>query len=479
MYTGGTIMTRTPILGVLATLAFAAAPGLRGQNADGVRFILATRDGKTSFRVGEAVEVEFRFEASVPAKYGAWPRRPTRYARQPEYDYFAIEPLNGSPADAVIDPLADIFTPGAGGGVSGRPPMPSPLGGAPVVVGLQVNEWLSIRKPGHYRITADTTRVVTTAPPSTPVPLHSNSIEIDVVAPEAGWAAAQLRKAVAVLQIPDLPPGRSLDLRSLQLQRDNAAAAARTVRFLETPEAAQALAQFYEHGPEYAQSELRAGLFGSPYREQVIADMEAAVAAPDIPITNSYLGTLIDLAELTRFGPTPPYTAEGTEEIRRWIEEVERPYQEKAKPVISEYVVKLADAIGQKRGQALAISQETIVTREQQRLSLQSAGQPVGQTAGQVTPSASTKALAANFLQLPENSQNTFLTINWAQIASPDMAPVLQSMAEGDSPLRDRALQRLQELDPEAARKITLDRIQKGRHAGSPPKGRCRYQTIQ
>ena len=417
-------------------------PGSFGQDASGVRFILATKDGKTSFRLGEAVEVEFRFESSAPGEYAVWTLRPERQVRQPEYDHFTIEP-----SESVADPLADIFAQMSGGAIIGQLPRPTPLTVVPVTVGLQVNEWLSIRAPGHYRITADTTRVVTTAGPSTPVPLRSNSIEIDVVAPEAGWAAAQLQQASAVLQIGDPPMPRvgQTQIRGVREANEaDAVRAARTLCFLETPEAAQALARFYEHGPQAAQSELRAGLFASPYRREMIAAMEAAVVAPDVPITYYYLGALMELAELTRFGPMPLYTPKTTEEIRRWIDEVQGPYRAKTKPVETEYFAKLADAIGRKQGEALAVSLETLVTR-----------------GPQPTPPATAKALTANFRILPENSQHTFLAQEWYRIASPELAPMLQSIAEGNGLLRDSALRRLQELTPEAARKITLDRIQK------------------
>jgi hypothetical protein len=423
-------------------LAAIVVSGLRGQASNGVRFVLATKDGKTSFRLGEAVEVEFRFESSAPGDYAAWTLRPVRQVRQPEYDRFIVEP-----SESVADPLADIFAQMSGGMIIGQLPRPTPLKAAPVTVGLQMNEWLSIRKPGHYRITAETTRVVTTAEPSTPVPLRSNSIEIDVIPPEQGWAAVQLQQASAMLQIADPPAprvGQSEVIGVREAHEADAARAARTLRFLETPEAAQALSRFFEHGPQAAQSELHAGLFASPYRKEVIAAMEAAVEAPDIPVTYYYLGTLMELAEVTRFGPMPLYTPKSNEDIGRWIDDVEGPYRARAKPVETEYFAKLANAVGRKQGEALAVSLETLVSR-----------------GPQPTPPATAKALVANFRMLPESSQETLLAPEWYRIASPELAPMLQSIAEGNGPLRDSALRRLQELAPEAARKITLARIQK------------------
>ena len=70
-----------------------------------VSFTLATKDGKSTFRVGEAIEVEFRFQATESGKYGVWTTSIVRQVRRPEFDHFTVEPRAG-----VADPLADICT---------------------------------------------------------------------------------------------------------------------------------------------------------------------------------------------------------------------------------------------------------------------------------------------------------------------------------------------------------------------------------
>src|SRR5215467_12801425 len=116
-----------------------------------VAFTLATKDGKSTFRVGEAIEVEFRFQATEPGKYGVWTTRPVRQVRRPEFDHFTVEPSAG-----FADPLVDSFAQTSSGAFVGRPPRAVPLSSVPTVVGVPMNEWLSIRHPGHYRIAADT-----------------------------------------------------------------------------------------------------------------------------------------------------------------------------------------------------------------------------------------------------------------------------------------------------------------------------------
>src|SRR5262245_19598876 len=414
-----------------------------------VSLTLTTKDGKSKFRVGEAIEVELRFQATESGKYGVWTTSLVRQVRRPEFDHFTVEPGAG-----VTDPLVDSFAQLSGGGFVGRVPRAAPLSRIPTVVGLPMNEWFSIRHSGHYWITVETTRVVTTDNPSTTLTLRSNTIEIDLVEPEPGWTESSLRQAVATLEHPDPPQpkiGEEYDPRPREVHDADAVAAARVLRFLETKEAARSLARFYEHGPVMAQSELRAGLFASPHRSDLIAAMEEAIAAPDVPVNSSYLGVLIQLVNLTRYGPMPDYTPKSPDEIRKWLDEVEKPYRDRSQSTEPEYFKRLADAIGTKEGQARAISLETLIGRGSQF-----AGPDLQ------------KGIAENFAALPEVSQYSLLTSGWASISSPAMEAVVKSLAGGNSPLRDSALVRLWEFDPSAARAVTLDRIRKADIAPGP-----------
>jgi hypothetical protein len=72
--------------------ALLAAPTW-AQNPSDISLTLAARDHKSTFRVGEAVELELRFQSSVPGKYQVWSGYPNRYTRQAEYDRFSSIPL--------------------------------------------------------------------------------------------------------------------------------------------------------------------------------------------------------------------------------------------------------------------------------------------------------------------------------------------------------------------------------------------------
>jgi len=110
------------------------------QNPADISFKLTTKAGKTKFYIGEAVEVEFTFQSTAPGRHSVWTYYPERQTRQAPYDHFFLEPAEGA-----FDPLADASTLISMSGSFGFPS----LGTEPVTIGLQMNEWLSIRRPGH------------------------------------------------------------------------------------------------------------------------------------------------------------------------------------------------------------------------------------------------------------------------------------------------------------------------------------------
>lgn len=422
----------------MAAMLLGAAPL---ENPPDVRFTLAAKDGRTTFRMGEPVDVELRFRADTPGKYVIAAFPDNRFVRLALFDVFTAEPKDG-----VADPLGDIPAQ-LGHGISALPHAVRPLDGNIVSVERQVNEWLSFRKPGRYRITAETTRVRRSDPASRPLRLRSNALEIEIVPPEAGWADRQLASAVAVLERGDPPPPVISQVHDpapeAQLRR-----AARILRFLETREAAHALVRFFEHGPAAAQQELRAGLFGSPHRKEVIASMERDLSAPDVPITYYWLGTLIELASAEILPPQPPLPIGDPEAEKRWMEE-HGARLERTRPVEQRYFAILAEAIGRKQGRARAVSLGTLLTR------------------GPQPPSpAVLAALFDNFTALPEISQRSLLEHEWYRIASPAAEPLLRSLAASAGGARDAALLRLYELNPKAGRELILRRIRSG-DAGS------------
>ncbi len=123
--------------------------------------------------------------------------------------------------------------------------------------------------------------------------------------------------------------------------------------------------------------------------------MEEAIGSPDVSVTYYYIGTLMEFAQIERLGPTPPYTARTTEEIKRWVNDVEGPRRAGVKAIEDEYFEKLAQAVKNKRGAALSASLDTLINR-----------------GPKPAPPSLIQALTENFLSLPETTKQQLLTTN-------------------------------------------------------------------
>ncbi len=333
-----------------------------GQSHSDLTLTLATESGRTQFRRGEVIEVELRFQSNSPGKYQVWTNSRTRTGRTHSYDRFRADP-----AADTADPLADASVWSAE--VQVGPILLAPVGATPATVSLCLNEWISFRRPGKYRITLDSTRAVGLGFPDQKIAIRSSAIEIRIIEPEPGWAAQKLKDAVAVLERPEPPMPRvgqpGPDPRTFTDYQTDGENAARTLRALETPEAAAAMAHLFRSDGSRATSQLAAGLWATPYRKEAIAAMERAVADPDFPVTPYFMGTLMQLKTVVAIGPIGdmPAPEGGSEAVTRWMLEVEAPYRARGKPVEDEVGEMVTDASRTKRGQALAATLQTLAGR--------------------------------------------------------------------------------------------------------------------
>jgi hypothetical protein len=259
-----------------------------------------------------------------------------------------------------------------------------------------------------------------------------------VIAPEDGWADTQLRLAVASLTGPPATVGRTTNLKREQEIVD----AARVLRFLDTRDAALALVRFFESGPEIVQNDIVAGLYGSPYRDDVISALKEGFTSPDVPVTSSRIDIISDLTTARELGPCP---------LREKDAAATQAWLKRYRAELELNMEALSRAVESKQGQARAVSLDV--------LSRRNGAQPA--LAGAVA------SVLENFRDLPVNTQWRYLTQDWYRVAAPTIIPLVRSLAEGTGPLRDVALIRLQELDASAARSITLNRIRKGDILGS------------
>ncbi len=248
-------------LSLIVALLTQSAPT---QNPPDVTFILATKAAKSTFRIGEEIELEFRLSSTTPRRYIVDQLYRGNYRTVRLGSPFVVEPTAGT-----ADPLADLpeLFDGVGGGVMSTETQF--LSEIPRVSNAFLNDWVSFRTPGRYRVTATTRQV--------DIPLQSNALEIDIVAPEPGWAEVKLREAAAILET----------------DRDNMQAA-RTLAFLNTQGAALRMVELFSEQPGlYINRQLRFGLFGSPYRKEILAAMESNLESPEVSIGQEWMSTMI------------------------------------------------------------------------------------------------------------------------------------------------------------------------------------------
>ncbi len=281
---------------VLLTTTFLVLPGY-AQNPSDLTFVLAPANDRTSFRMGEAIDVEFRFSSTAPGKYVV----STEYQAK-----FIADPADGvaSPYGPLV-PAGQLMETSGRGGAIGRL---LPINATPNTISRQLNTFLTFRKLGHYRITAETETVgrdygKTRGGIQNPIVIRSNSIEFDIVKPEPGWAESQLQTDLAL--IAQWTPESSAS--NVRRGSDQFAAinGVRALGLLETREAALALVDFYGKGVPVSISQyIDQGLRRSPYSKDIIAAMEKQIDMPDVPITTQWFGIFSDLEMMDISNPS-------------------------------------------------------------------------------------------------------------------------------------------------------------------------------
>jgi hypothetical protein len=219
---------------------------LAGRQPEGVKFVITSP--KTEFFFGEVIPLELQFTSARPRTSLADGQLQDRVGRLNYNEEFVA-----APASISEDPLQGLQG-GAGGmgGVSG---------------------------------------------PS--LELVSNVLTLSIRPVPAAWVAEQIALAGKILDAPGSRTGQTAKERQ---------GAIRVLRFIESPEAAQALLPRVTDGRDMDSFSAYMGVLASPYRKQLLPLMEQRLVAPDQPVWDRYLDTLAQMAELVASGgPMPPY----------------------------------------------------------------------------------------------------------------------------------------------------------------------------
>jgi hypothetical protein len=160
---------------------------------------------------------------------------------------------------------------------------------------IEVNEWVQFRRPGRYVLHAILKRIVPEKPmgkdrkPWLWCELRSNGEPVEILPPDAQWEAAELARI-----------GRLLESSATRFAGTSA------LRYLNTPEAAVALARWYLRlNGEPENSELAKGIFESQHASVAQAELDKALRSA-VPFPENALGTLALLEVRKQFADRPP-----------------------------------------------------------------------------------------------------------------------------------------------------------------------------
>lgn len=385
-------------------------------------------DGQTRFHVGQVIPVEMQFSASIPDFYEMSTANYDRSGR------LNIEQFHVTPAGR--DPLHHYYSEGVyfGGGLSSS----QMLDAEPMVIREDLNEWVALDQPGHYSVYVTSGRISGRGTKGDePVKLESNSLEFDVIEADAGWQSQELTSAVLVLDDDDSKP-------------EQKAAFIRSLRFLDTPASIQELVRQLAKQADNGCWDCVAGLAGSLHQDLVVQALMQQMSVPDVAITQNYLSILTTLKFQLEHGVITPYPEHDEKQQRIWQESAQSRNLQMGQLEDTLYQ-QAANLVSVKFGVARAETVCTLLSRPTR-------------ARGNFNPAPlSAQEVAAAFNALSADEQWTLLSIFWERLKSNAMiAPLQRVIVQNVIPhqlLRDVALQRLYELDPQAGRVRILEEI--------------------
>ena len=196
MYLRAFVAAMLPILAARLT-AQSAAPPIRPE----VQMALRCPASPCRFRQGEVISIDLVFTAATSG-YGVLLGYTERLIF--ELDRFTVMPSEGA-----SDPQKGCMVAmGVPGGAYSLTPKPLGSDGTPIVLSLELNQWIRFDKPGKYRVTARSSRARMIDPPVFPwlrsngqIDLVSSPVEVEIVPPDAEWQREQLARIRGQLPI--------------------------------------------------------------------------------------------------------------------------------------------------------------------------------------------------------------------------------------------------------------------------------------
>jgi len=434
---------------------FEAARVKAAANPPGVTVTLTLPSGRTRFHRGEIVPLSAVFMGSSPGLYDLNTDNGSRDLLWSS-DAFHVDNSAGA-----VDPLPVYYDREFGIAYSGGGPRFQPLSEKPVPISYTLNEWLRFDAPGHYRVYLTSGRVTDAAKRHEGLffqghAVTSNAVEFEVLPDDPAWDAKTLQAALPFYN------AQGYNSRTDASQQ----AAIRTVRFLDTLDAARAMIARYGTFSDFdfanarTYNQTRLGLFGFPKPGFVISEMELRISDPDFPISEQFIYDLAQAQFLAAYTQTiPRYVANDSAKEKERRDLIQQRLA--ALTALQEQDrERLKAAAPTKRGKAGVVSLYALLMLDYQH-------QNTAEYQNQV------RALVPVFDDLTTEQQNGLLGYNWAALRGPDMLPVLRRLYakpvsdEGvgnwqESESLDQhslALRRLTELSPAEGRALLLTEI--------------------
>ncbi len=385
------------------------------------------------FQTGETIPLDLLFSAPD----GTWQMSTRGYDRSGRLD---IEQFHVSPPGR--DPLHYHFESGIyggfiGGGLSGGD---KPLSADPETIHADLNEWVALDKPGRYTLYVTSGRVSRhDGAKVESVALRSNTLNFDIIEASPAWQAQTLGAAAATLGDPAATP-------------EEKRAAARTLRFLDTPDSVREIARQLSIPGEEALWDLQAGVLGSVHLQQAVAAFETQLTAPGAALTPEFLSVFSETKFSADHPPLPRYP-DDPQQQEAWRAR-QQALLEQFADLQDEFYAQAARLAASKTGAARAETVATLLLRP-------------ARDSSDIKPFGGLpeSEIASAFVALPPRQQLTLLESFWERLRTPAMARAIETVLEqpnrGDEMLRATAFRRLNELDPRAARPYILAEIRR------------------
>lgn len=424
-------MTRSvPTVALLFLLPACFARIYAQQAADVPHLQAQTVGGQTTFRQGERIPLELSFTGPAGRRFEIIASAFDRSGRN-SYEQFEV-----SPADGWVDPLKTYFS---GGSVGGGFQTSGFLSAQPVVISIDLNEWVRFDQPGDYKVTITSHRVSDMSAGGPPpfgqgsIELRSGPIELHVIAASKAWQSEQLAAILSELKSKPEPVG---------MQPPTRQAAIGNLRYLGTAEAARLMAQHMREDEPSLLYQSTFGLMGLPdkVKPDAVAALRELIQDPNFPVSSWFLTTYAMVQ-----------VSSSDSDVQTLVKKRQQIESEDLKLVVS--------VLPAKRGQARAETVQTILSMPKTEL----------------TPSMEAgleSALSSSLEDLPIEKQTAELNDHWELLRSPDLLPVLKNDAKmaSDDPrakanpsdvrrLKEVAFRRWYELDPDSAHEELLSQI--------------------